>query len=260
MRVGFFSGKAGKIPGNIGMSFVLAVIFFSLYKFSPKPKGPPTLDQQANAFVDKLARQYPWLMSPPETTTQLPAIQHQEATMEFTKTELHAASGFANVFAPNHEATVVFGYENTSPGVARDVYAGSKIELLPRHGDVYTSRKAVWLTERDENIHFRDFRNNWLAHIYLGEGNDMERNNEIVDVERTASLTAAEVAELNARTKYLYAFGAIKWRDDTGSYETDLCWYYDGMDGIENGVQKVIWTKCTSGHYKVRRIFDPVKY
>jgi hypothetical protein len=69
IRVGFFSGMVRKIVGNLLAGFLLAVIFFYLYRVSPKPKESPTLDQQADAVVDKVSKKFPWLSEPPTKST-----------------------------------------------------------------------------------------------------------------------------------------------------------------------------------------------
>src|ERR1700685_2817244 len=73
IRVGFFPGKVRKIVGNLLMGFALGIMFLSLYKLSPKPKEPPTLDQQADAVVDKAGKKFPWLANPPKQSESKPA-------------------------------------------------------------------------------------------------------------------------------------------------------------------------------------------
>jgi hypothetical protein len=63
VRVGFFERTFAKVFGNIVFGLGLALVFFQLWKFSPKPKEPPTLDQ----YADTLARRFPWLNNPPQT-------------------------------------------------------------------------------------------------------------------------------------------------------------------------------------------------
>lgn len=85
IRVGFFSSKIGKITGNIVTGLSLVVLFFALYRVSPKPKELPTLDQQADAVVDKVTKKLPWLSAPPQAAIinippSLPPKQHTTVT------------------------------------------------------------------------------------------------------------------------------------------------------------------------------------
>jgi hypothetical protein len=62
VRVGFFKEKVAKLIGNMLAGIMLAVIFIGLWRLSPKPKEPTTVDQEMNAF----AQRFPWLASKPE--------------------------------------------------------------------------------------------------------------------------------------------------------------------------------------------------
>jgi hypothetical protein len=63
VRVGFFERRLVKVFGNIAFGLGLGFVFFQLWKFSPKPKEPPTLDQ----YAETLAHRFPWLNNPPQT-------------------------------------------------------------------------------------------------------------------------------------------------------------------------------------------------
>jgi hypothetical protein len=258
LKAAFFSGAriVVQVVANLFACSLIAAMFVILWRYTPKPAVMPSLDEQSNALFGMLAKKAPWLVSPP--IPQPVVIQgHQEATMEFTRTQLDVSGGA--IFMSDHPTEAVVGYKNTTSGAAHDVYAEAQLELLPRAGNVYTSKAAVKAAEAEENRRFHAFRQQWLQNSYKGEGNDEEMGKEEIMGIKTHDLKWNEVRDVAALRLKLYAFGAIKWRDDTGTYESDLCWYYDGLDGIENGVQKVIWTKCTSGHYKVRRVFDAFK-
>lgn len=251
IRLKVFS-QSWKLLGNAFGSLIVAALLCGVWKIVPPPAATPTLDQQTNAFFGILSKKAPWLVSPPEPR---PVIirSNQEATMEFTRTQIDMSAGA--IFTTNRPTVAVIGFNNTSPGAAHDVYAEAILELLPRAGNIYTSKAAVKAAEQEENRRFHAFRQRWLCNSYKGEGNDHEKDHEEIIAAKTHPLSWDEVKDVGTGRKYLYAFGAIKWRDDTGSYETDLCWYYEGLDGVDNGVQKVVWTKCMDGHYKVRRPF-----
>jgi hypothetical protein len=72
IRVEFFSGKVKKVVGNVVTGILLAAIFLGLYRLSPKPKESSTLDQEADAVVDKAARKFPWLANPPKQDESKP--------------------------------------------------------------------------------------------------------------------------------------------------------------------------------------------
>jgi hypothetical protein len=69
IRVGFFKGKVAKWLGNAVAGCVFAVVFFVVWKVSPRPKQPPTLDQEMSAFAQK----FPWIASaPPQAGPVIP--------------------------------------------------------------------------------------------------------------------------------------------------------------------------------------------
>ena len=260
-RAGVVRGEAlwrVQLPSYVLLSGLVVSVLFGLHVMLDRKFAQSNISL-SNLFVAAMAKQYPWLVSPPKAET--PALperprSHQEASIEFTKTEIHTDD---SVFMSGYPTTVIIGYKNTASGAAHDVYTEAIVELVKRHGNIYTSRHDLELSEREENKHFRAFRKNWLSHSYLGEGNDQQKDDEPIMVAHTPPLTWQETADVAAGRAYLYAFGAIKWHDDTGTYETDLCSFYNGIDGVESGVRKVVWTKCMSGHYRVRRPFDPFK-
>jgi hypothetical protein len=71
VRVGFFERRLFKALGNIAVGLTLALVFFQLWKLSPKPKEPPTVDQYVEAF----ARKFPWLSNPPQSTPSQVAMR-----------------------------------------------------------------------------------------------------------------------------------------------------------------------------------------
>ncbi len=75
VRVGFFARTITKAVGNLVVAGVFAALFFGLYRISPKPKESPSLDQQADVVIDKAAKKFPWLTSPPKQIDTLrPAV------------------------------------------------------------------------------------------------------------------------------------------------------------------------------------------
>jgi len=79
LRVGFFKQRATKVMGNLLAGIIFAGVFIGLWRLSPKPKEPTTVDQEMNAF----AKRFPWMASPP-----IPAPNSQAAkTTAMTITE-----------------------------------------------------------------------------------------------------------------------------------------------------------------------------
>lgn len=61
VRVGFFARRFGRVVGNFVTGVILALGFIALWRITPKPKDPATLDQQ----MDALAHKFPFLTAPP---------------------------------------------------------------------------------------------------------------------------------------------------------------------------------------------------
>jgi hypothetical protein len=66
IRARLFSNRTWTTIGNSIIVLVLGVAVMGVWKISPRPKDPPTLDQQFDAF----AKRFPWLASAPVTTSQ----------------------------------------------------------------------------------------------------------------------------------------------------------------------------------------------
>jgi hypothetical protein len=257
VRLEFFSQR-WRLLGNGFVSVIFAVLLCVGSIVAPPPAMAPTLDQQTNAFFAMLSKKAPWLVSPPEPQ---PVVirSNQTATAHFTWEELHAVNGA--LFMSLQPVPVVFHY-TSDDDTAHDVYIDATVEIItrPDTAAVATSMKAFREAEAKEEKAFHGFRQMWLSKSYWGEGHDLQKNEQQFFVGKSRALDQwKDVPDLLARREFLYVMGAVKWRDDTGTYETDLCSFYEGMDGVINGERKIVWTQCLSGHSQVRRVFDPSK-
>src|SRR5579872_833035 len=253
VRIRAVSKRWLRIGTNILFGVILAMGLIEVMPYI-QPKEQPTLDQQ----IDTVARRFPWLNNPPKPQPVI--IQsNQSTTVEFTWEELHQVLG--SIFLSGQEVPVVFHFKSDN-ATAHDVYMDAIVELIrrPDRAALATSAKALRETQVKEEKLFHAFRQKWFSKLYFGTGQDLQKDDEQIQVRASRPLdNGNDVPDLAAGREYLYVMGAIKWRDDTGTYETDLCSYYEGMDGVVNGQQKIVWTQCASGHSKVRRVFDPTR-
>jgi hypothetical protein len=81
IKTGFFGGRTAKVIGNIFLIILLAVVFYTLWRISPRPKEPPTIDQQIEAFTKK----FPGLTSP---QSQLPPARKVETKVVYPEPRL----------------------------------------------------------------------------------------------------------------------------------------------------------------------------
>ena len=134
-------------------------------------------------------------------------------------------------------------------GQAGGVYPGLGIALLAP-----TQR----LGEREEDK-FEEFHSQWVPYAETQAGQDVGAGqNVIIDYSTPFKLTKVSAPALSHGEIYLYFFGAIKWTDGDGTWETQWCDHLL-VDRSDLRTGNAIWKECESGvrHNFTRHPFVP---
>jgi hypothetical protein len=199
-RVGFFTVRAKAIIGNFVASCVLAVVFLSLYEFSPKPKEPATLDQEADAVVDKAAKKFPWLSSPQKIIVPVSPPAH--TIIDFPPpAEIIELPLFPLHVGETPGINVEFF--NRGEFKAKVGLLGAVVKV------VITSLKGVFKKYKD-SIRLIDIGGVINPHTGFGGGHSYYGD----------PLEKDDIDKLVDRTSALCVVGLLHWQDDTGKYET----------------------------------------
>ena len=137
-------------------------------------------------------------------------------------------------------------YENTSNSAAKQISANGVLRFIPSDQTMKEQEEEAW----------KKFRTAWLASLQgslKGELDGHKQNS--FDVE-TDPLSPEDAQDLKIARKYVYFMGAIKWADDNGEHETDICTYFSPNERGPSPEQPALWRSCLSGHSVAGRPFQ----
>jgi hypothetical protein len=90
IRMGFVDSRKFRVVGNSIAGLLLAVLFVGLWRISPKPQTPPSLDQEMDAF----ARRFPFLKSQAATPQMDELKSVEQFFLGHDESELREKFGF----------------------------------------------------------------------------------------------------------------------------------------------------------------------
>jgi len=249
VRAEIFSHKWLRRIGNIAVGVALAVLFIEIRPHA-KPKEQPSLDQQMDLLANRLSQRFPWLASPPAKNEPIQQPVPLEATtVEFTKYELVRNSDLDKFFNSGYATPVRLTYRPTESHPAHDEVVGAETKVI---GNFKAGWPATAQVNADENTGFSAFRKKWLK--FDNKSDQGFTDERIIDV-ISDRLTFDEVRGIGTGTSGFYLFAAVRWTDDTGTYETDLCRFLSPVVGSSSN--PIAWSECLTGHSGVRRKFIP---
>lgn len=153
-----------------------------------------------------------------EHPQQTAPVANNPATLKFTHTALNQyqtiGSQTKTSFVENRPVLVRVTYENISDGAAEDVMPGGTLWLLPYPGK-QGERVAAW----------DQFLTNWRAlknTLPLTLDGHKDDHFDLA----TLPLSSEQVKEITDEKLMLFFFGAIRWTDNLGKWETTLCSYF----------------------------------
>jgi hypothetical protein len=209
---------------------------------APNPQDEGKVNQPAPVRVE-----------PPQSSRPKPPRPAAAASLEFTHTAIVKFMPADSPFIDDHPAEVHVIYANTKGGIAR--------EVVPNCAALIFSGSIGNAHLRDvENANWNLFNTAWLANVASG----LVTENDIAGhdvthfcLARTSDIKPAEVQRLKEELDVVYVFWAVKWKDETGQYESEICTFFlpEGTTLIPKAPAQ--WRACITGHNVTRRPFKP---
>ncbi len=166
--------------------------------------------------------------------------------LKFKHTALFIEQKVGSVFVQGKTVKLRAVYENTSDSPAKQISANGVLRFI-------TSDETMKDREEEE---WKKFRIAWLASLQGTLKEELDGHKEkSFDVE-TDPLSPEDAQDLRSVRKYVYFMGAIKWTDDAGEHETDICTYFSPNERGPSAEQPARWRSCLSGHSAVRHAFQ----
>jgi hypothetical protein len=248
--IGFDLPQRRSIPitGTILLLLAMAVsLGWAIRRFVQKSHAVP---QEEKHIVQ------PAPSSPPKVETAKVAGPQRppgEASLELTHTAavLHASEN--SVFVAGSPVQVDVVYENTRGGTAREVIADCMVVIfsgsLPGEAGVRAEETEKW----------DGFRKGWLSRVASGRATD----NDIAGYDKTHfcegrthfPLDQREAQRLRDEIDVIYVFGAVKWDDGSGQYESQICSRFMPKEITPFPNAPAQWRACLTGHNVIRRPF-----
>jgi len=177
--------------------------------------------------------------SPPETAQTV----DQEVTLQFEHTALFIASNKSSPFVPNRPVSLRIVYRNVSDATARRVKADGVMSFIEYGPGIQDREEQEW----------QKFEKAWRT-IENALPLDLDGHKEEHFDINTNLISEQQAAALQGETLILYFFGAVRWTDGTGEYETTFCSYFRPSVKLFPN-KPATWCDCSSGHNAVRRPF-----
>jgi hypothetical protein len=156
-----------------------------------------------------------------------------------------------HIFAENKPIQVALNIVNRSVvGVAKDVLTFAGTAFIPADNE-----SGLSIKEEDQ---FLQFRSSGLAMLPRMHGDEIAAGDNRVRDTITKPLQPELVKGLEEEMVYFYVFGILKWTDDEGTWETQICSHLL-VKRSKLGQGRAIWKECVSGakHNFVRHPFVP---
>jgi hypothetical protein len=210
--------KTTKWLASILACAVVMIFAFFMWKVIPKPKEPPSIDETINAFTKK----FPFLSNPVPIVNVNPQITLPK-TDPHTHVEYHnVVYAAAIVHLPGtpdlhvgRNMTIPFFFRNASDFAVQGPEDAGIVLLVPvRDIDRISS------AERKKFKFYPPGGGDMPAHSIEGSYHTWE----------SPQFTEEDIKKINLGKLALCAFGAVRWKDGTGRYETgfDQCFIMVG--------------------------------
>lgn len=174
-----------------------------VWKVAPRPKEPTTIDQQLEAFAIK----FPSLGKPaPTPMINIPSVpQHTHVSYE-SPMDLARRLGENLILAQGTTPNVEIGFKDSGDFPVQEPSDSGVVLLIPS-AEIKTAfakaRKSLKFLPGSGTLVSKDDPGSY--HTFLGP-----------------SLTKDDIEKLTLGTLSLCGFGAVRWKDATGRYETDF--------------------------------------
>ena len=179
-----------------------------------------------------------------------------QASLEFTHTAAVKWIPGDELFPPDYPLDVHVVYANTKGGIAREVFANCSLFLFS--GSVL--KGGTDGVKSQENEKWNTVRQAWLSNI----ASEILGDNDIAGFDKThyciasthRPLRADESQRLRDQIDVVYVMAAVKWRDGTGQYESDICTFFLPKEKTNDPLRPAQWRACISGHNATRKLLD----
>jgi pimeloyl-ACP methyl ester carboxylesterase len=178
------------------------------------------------------------------TATKPKLAVKRSATVGFKHTALVFRENYSSVFAADKPIEMKVVFENTGDSTAKEVRANGVLRLMDM---------TPGIREREEQ-RWQEFRKDWISSFEGGLAMDLDGHKTDHFEIGTERISENDANDLRNEQKLVYFLGAIKWSDDTGEYETDVCNYFrPSTRGPAEA--PALWYDCLSGHNEIHKLF-----
>jgi hypothetical protein len=266
--IGIWSHSTRKTLAIILIVFYAALLFAAAKYLTAKSKEVGTVPSPPEPTAIKLKQQpeqakpqsflsQPAPQSNPAPLQVAPPKPHHpsEASLEFTHTAAMRYAPDNTVFLADHPIEVQVVYANTKGGIARQVFTNCSIFIFS--GSILQS--GIPGLQAEETEKWNLFRNTWLSNIATG----LTLENDIAGLDKAHACVANthralkedEARRLRDQIDVMYVLAAVKWRDGTGQYESDICSFFLPQERTFDPKAPAHWRDCITGHNATRKPF-----
>lgn len=242
------------IIAGVIMIVVIVVSIGVIAKRKPVASEIVLTVQQEDKHVAQPVPSAPAKFEPPQSAAPKPPSPRVQASLEFTHTAIVKFIPDNSPFIPDSPAEIHVVYANTKGGIAREVLANCAALIFS--GSIGNAHLVDAETEK-----WNEFKAGWTTNIAGGLPTDNDIAGHDVThfcLAQTRNLKQDEVQRLRDEIDVIYVFGAVKWRDGTGQYESQVCTFFLPKAKTLDPKAPAQWRACITGHNVTRRPFKPL--
>jgi hypothetical protein len=207
IRIGFFKKLYLRIISVCVFGIVLVPVLAVIWKITPAQKESPTLDQQ----IDAVAKKFPWLVTGPKMEIPKAEIPQSPEHTHLSYLSIPEIEGaFLHqpppAMLPESTLTIPVGFKNVGDFPVEST--ASSLACIP-------------ITTDDPNTAFPRVRKTFT---FSAEGGTLQPHTDEISYQTVscAVLTDEMIKQFFAKKLVFCGFGAVKWKDKSGRYETDF--------------------------------------
>jgi hypothetical protein len=206
IRIGFFRSRLQKWIGIPATLLILSGIFFGIWIIAPPPQEKPLLDTKIGSELDAILHNTEKGSSPIVVTTPPPPEHthvHYLSIPQIGGAYLHQPPP---TMLPESALTIPIGFKNAGDFPVEST--ASSFACIP-------------ITTDDPNTAFNRVRKTFTFSV---EGGTLQPHTDdiLYQTISCAVLTDEMIKQFFAKKLVFCGFGAVKWKDKSGRYETDF--------------------------------------